>query len=180
MAKMKGARALFFLVFASVAAGGQAAQSKLVEGLCARTSGTQQFFAGGDDEVTKHPWHQYPSLGEVPRGQGDDTAITEAHNGKLLVTITEPTQDFVEYSTYCFGSHGDLLDLRFEVRTEWGWGQVREGVVKAGRLHFSSSHFFDAETDAPISKPQDADTSYMKPRIYMKSTSLPFYSLLKK
>lgn len=71
------------------------------------------------------PWREYPTQKDIPEiqpGRGESALLWNGREGDTLVRTEEPGQDFSAYSEYCFGKAGELTELKFELRTAWGWG----------------------------------------------------------
>jgi len=142
----------------------------------------QRFFANPDG---KKGWHEYRSIREVPElanDAGDFAALWEGPDGKFLVLMEEPGEDFAAYTDYCFDRKGRLLQLRFELRTAWGWGFREEGPVLKGAVVAQVSEFFDTKTEHTIQRPEVADEvpEALNPRLFLHREQLPFSSLLSK
>ena len=142
----------------------------------------QRIFANPDG---KHGWREYPSVEEVPELEndaGESAFLWTSHNGSILVSTQEPGEDFAAYTDYCFDSTGQLVQLRFQLRTAWGWGYREEGAIRKGLLVPETSEFFDTKADLHIAKPEQAAdiTDALKPRLYLRESQLPFHRLLTK
>jgi len=140
----------------------------------------QRFFANPDG---KQGWHEYRSVREVPElanDAGDFAALWEGPDGKFLVLMEGPGEDFAAYTDYCFDRKGRLLQLRFELRTAWGWGFREEGPILKGAVAVQVSEFFDTKTEQPIQRPEVADElpDALKPRLFLHREQLPFFNLL--
>jgi len=103
-------------------------------------------------------------------------------NGDVLIRTEEPGEDFVIYTDYCFDSNERLIQLRFELRTAWGWGYRKEGPVLHRTLTPKISEFFDTVTEMRIAKPEQAADipQALKPKLYLRKSQLPFSKLLSK
>jgi hypothetical protein len=142
----------------------------------------QHIFANPDGKLG---WREYRSVKDVPElenNAGEFALLWTGHNGSILISTQEPGEDFTAYTDYCFDSTGQLVQLRFQLRTAWGWGYREEGAIRKGLLVPETSEFFDTKTDVHIAKPeQAADISdALKPRLYLRESQLPFRRLLTK
>ena len=142
----------------------------------------QRYFADSDG---KNIWREYRSIDAVPQlsNDGGEIALLWAGgNGDVLVGTKEPGEDFAIFTDYCFDSNGRLIQLRFEVRTAWGWGYRKECPVLHGTLTPKISEFFDTTTEARGAKPQQAADipQALKPKLYLRKSQLPFSKLLSK
>jgi hypothetical protein len=133
----------------------------------------------------KHPWREYRTIKEVPELEndfGEFVQLWTSHDGNVLIRVEAPGEDFASYTDYCFDSKGQLIQLRFQLRTAWGWGYRVEGPILNGKLAPKKSEFFSTKTEMPITKPQQADDipDALKPIIYLRQAQLPFFKLLPK
>lgn len=140
----------------------------------------QRIFADPDG---KHDWREYPGLKSIPElefGFGESARLWTGQDGNLLIGTEEPGEDFAAYTDYCFNNAGKLVQLRFELRTAWGWGYRQEGSVISNALTHPTSEFFSTTTGKRITKPQQADdvADALIPRLYLLKAHLPFSSLL--
>ena len=84
------------------------------------------------DPDGKHGWREYQSVKDVPEielGFGESARLWAGSDGNVLIRTEEPGEDFAAYTDYCFDRTGQLVQLRFELRTAWGWGYRKEGLV---------------------------------------------------
>ena len=130
-------------------------------------------------------WHEYQNIKSVPELQlnsGSAARLWTGSGGNLLVRVEEPGEDFAAYTDYCFDKTGQLQQLRYELRTAWGWGYREEGPFANGKSKPKISEFFSTETEKPIKKPEQADDvrDALKPHIYLNKSQLPFFKLLSK
>jgi hypothetical protein len=142
----------------------------------------QRIFADPDG---KHGWREYRSVKDVPEldnDAGEFALLWTGHDGSILVSTQEPGQDFAAYTDYCFDSSGQLLQLRFQLRTAWGWGYKEDGTIRKGLLVPETSQFFNTGTNVHIAKPEQAAdiTDALKPRLYLRVSQLPFHRFLTK
>jgi len=142
----------------------------------------QRIFADSDGQ---HGWREYRSVKDVPElqlGFGQLARFWAGLNGKALIRLEEPGEDFNAYTDYCFGKTGHLLSLRFELRTAWGWGFREEGPVLNGTLRPRMSEFFNTKDEQPVTRPEQADDvpDALKPQVYVQMSRLPFAQLLSK
>lgn len=140
----------------------------------------QRLFA---DPNGKNEWKEYRAINAMPELSNDGGAFARlwsGTDGNVLIRTDEPGEDFAGYTDYCFDRTGKLIQLRFELRTAWGWGYRTEGPASKGTLAPKMSEFFDTTTDAHVTRPQQADDipAALKPRVYMKKSNLPFFRLL--
>jgi hypothetical protein len=142
----------------------------------------ERIFAEPD---SKHNWREYRGFKEVPELEndfGEFAQLWTSHDGNVLISVQAPGEDFASYTDYCFGSKGELTELRFQLRTAWGWGYRVEGPVLNGKLAPKKSEFFNTKTEMPITKPEQADDipDALKPMVYLREVQLPFSKLLPK
>jgi len=140
----------------------------------------QRFFA---DPYGKNDWIEYRSIDAVPQLSSDGGILARlwaGTNGDVLFRLEEPGEDFAAYTDYCFDSKGQLVQLRFELRTAWGWGFRKEGSVLKGILTPRMSEFFSTKTDMPVKRPKQADdiAQALKPKLYSRQAQLPFFKLV--
>ena len=142
----------------------------------------QRIFANPDG---KQGWREYASAKDVPElqlGSGQFARLWSSRDGNFLVSTQEPGEDFASYTDYCFDSTGQLIGLKFQLRTAWGWGYREEGAIRKGTLAAEISEFFDTKTELRIARPeQSADIpDVLKPTLYLQKSRLPFFKLLSK
>jgi len=142
----------------------------------------QRFFAVPDEQ---HGWQEYRSIEDVPElelGIGQLARLWAGPDGNALIRVEEPGEDFSAYTDYCFEKTGGLMQLRFELRTAWGWGYREEGPVVDGALAPRMSEFFGTKNEVEVAKPEDADdiAQALKPHLYTRKARLPFARLLSK
>jgi hypothetical protein len=133
----------------------------------------------------KHGWREYENVKDVPElelGMGQFARLWSETHGMVLIRLGEPGEDFAAYTDYCFDRDGQLIALKFTLRTAWGWGYREEGPVTSGELTAQMSEFFDTTNEAPVKRPKQADDipDALKPRIYTRKSRLPFAKLLSK
>jgi hypothetical protein len=134
----------------------------------------------------KQGWREYRNVADVPELDGDSGGTSAVGwiggNGDVLISTQEPGQDFAAYTDYCFDSKGQLIQMRYELRTAWGWGYREEGPISKGVLVPQVTEFFDTKTEAPINRPEDAASTRgaLTPRLYLQESNLPFFKLLSK
>lgn len=142
----------------------------------------QRIFADPDGE---HGWSEYRSVKDVPElqlGFGQLARFWAGPDGKALIRLEEPGEDFNAYTDYCFSKTGHLLSLRFELRTAWGWGFREEGPIVNGTLRPRTSEFFNTKDELPVTRPEQADEvpDALRPHLYARTSRLPFAKLLSK
>ncbi len=94
----------------------------------------QRIFADPDGE---HGWREFQHLTDVPElelGFGESARLWAGGDGNLLIRAEEPGEDFAAYTDYCFNKAGQLVQIRFELRTAWGWVTGRKGRLQRVRL----------------------------------------------
>jgi hypothetical protein len=128
-------------------------------------------------------WQEYPNIKAVPALQLDSGAAAQvwlSKDGKALIAVNEPGEDFTAFTDYCFDKSGRLVQLRYELRTVWGWGYRVEGAFAKGKIVPDVSEFFSTETGQPLDRPDGAADipKALKPRVYHSRLELPFYDLL--
>jgi len=137
------------------------------------------------DPDGKSGWHRYQSTKSAPElelGFGKFAAFRPGSHGRTLIGLEEPGEDIYSYTAYCFERSGRLVYLGFELRTAWGWGFREEGPVRQGALVPEKSGFFDTQNDHAVPKPENAEdlSEALKPHLYLKTSDLPFFDLLRK
>jgi hypothetical protein len=141
----------------------------------------QRVFA---DPQGKGNWKEYRTLKEVPELTNDAGAYAgflSGSDGNSLIITQEPGEDFTAYTDYCFEKNGRLLQLRFELRTAWGWEFREEGSIVNGHFSSRSVEFFDTKTEKMVPKPGDDANEVLanvKPNLYSQKSRLPFFKLL--
>jgi hypothetical protein len=138
------------------------------------------------DPQGKKEWKEYPNLDAAPILTLDMGATADlmwiGSGGKIFFEIQDLEEDFSFFTDYCFDSRGQLIQLRYEFRTAWGWGYRIEGPVATGTLKPKISEFFRTDTDVRIEKPRVADdpdfARFFKPKLYPRQSLLPFSKLL--
>jgi hypothetical protein len=131
----------------------------------------------------KHGWREYRTVKDVPEvelGFGEFARVWAGNESKTFVRTEEPGEDFSSYTDYCFDKAGNLLHVRFELRTAWGWGYRNEGSIQNGVLSAGTSEFFGTENGKPIPKPDQANDvpDALNPRLYLREAQLPFWKLM--
>jgi hypothetical protein len=141
----------------------------------------QRVFA---DATGKGPWTEFRDIRNLPDVNLDDggavVRLWPGSDGNVLVFVEEPGEDFEIRSEYCFDKDGVLSQMRFQVRTAWGWGFREEGAVKDRAVVAETKEFFDTEKNTSIAKPEAANDipEVLKPKVYAKTSDLPFAKLL--
>jgi hypothetical protein len=141
----------------------------------------QRVFANPDGKVG---WQEYRTLKEIPElsnDAGEYAGLLTGRDGDSLIITEWPGEDFDAFTDYCFDKNGHLLQMRFELRTAWGWGFREEGPIVKGKISSASSEFFDTKTEKVIPKPgENADEvlGAVKPDLYTRKSQLPFFALL--
>jgi hypothetical protein len=130
-----------------------------------------------------HGWREYRNVKDVPElalGMGQFARLWTESHGMVLIRLEEPGEDFAAYTDYCFDKDGQLIALKFTLRTAWGWGYQEEGPVTSGEFTPQTSEFFDTTNEAPVKRPEQADDipDALKPHIYTRKSRLPFAKLL--
>lgn len=142
----------------------------------------QHFF---EDHEGKNEWREFESVGATPEASNDGGTYARlwgGNKGNVLVRTEEPGEDFWIFTDYCFNSKGQLIQLRFELRTAWGWGYRKEGPILRGVLIPRISEFFGTNTETRINRPQQAGDipEALQPKLYLRKSDLPFFKLLSK
>jgi hypothetical protein len=140
----------------------------------------QRVFA--DPDGLNH-WREYKGLKAVPEGNPDGAVfarIWAGSNGQDYVLVQWRNQDWTWSAEYCFDGSGRLTQLRYELRTAWGWGRREEGPFANRKFAPETSEFFDTESERPIKRPEMAADvgSDLEPKIYRKKSRLPFSRLI--
>lgn len=143
----------------------------------------QQVFADPD---SKQRWSEYPGVmdaSDLPNDSGANYAASwTGSEGKVLIMMQGDGEDLGSYTHYSFGKTGELLSLKFERRTAWGWGFREEGPVHNGVSKANVAEFFETTNEKRIRRPRDASTipEALKPTIYKQLRRLPFANLIQK
>ena len=142
----------------------------------------ERIFANADG---KSGWREYRSATEIPELQldaGQAAWLWSGREGNILIQVQDPGEDFAAYADYCFDASGELVHLRYELRTAWGWGYREEGPVVNGKFAREVSEFFDTKSEASVKRPEQADdvAEALKPHVYLRKSQLPFAKLLPK
>lgn len=141
----------------------------------------QRIFA---DPEGKNAWREHKRLKDVPEieNSGHFAQLWTGTDGKVFVGMEEPSEDWITYSDYCFSKTGQLVALRFEVRTYWGYGFRESGAVVKGLFRPGKREFFNTDNQARITRPEQAEDfiDALKPCIYNRKSRLPFARLLSK
>jgi hypothetical protein len=171
-----------FCFFAQRTNAGPAGVHSAVAQLCGvdESKPSARVFADPDG---KDGWHEYRTARDVPEmtpSFSDFASLSVGKDGKFLIQMMEPGEDFDTHTDYCFDKPGNLLQLGFELKTYWGWGFREQGPIEKGVFHPGTSEFFDTKTERVISKPGGADDipDALKPRFYLQETRLPFWKLV--
>jgi hypothetical protein len=130
-------------------------------------------------------WRQYQNAKSIPELElnvGAAAFLWSGSNGNQLVSLQEPGEDFAAYSDYCFDKSGKIIQLRYELRTAWGWGFRQEGAFTKNSFRPETGEFFDTVTGQRIERPDQANDiqDALKPRVYRTTSQLPFSKLLSK
>jgi hypothetical protein len=130
-------------------------------------------------------WREYRSVGDVPEvalGAVEYAYLWVGRDRNVLIRMEQPTEDFSAYTDYCFDPTGQLIQIKFELRTAWGWGLREEGPILKGLLMACTSEFFSTNTEERISRPEQAAdiADWLKPELYLRKSRLPFFKLLPK
>ena len=132
----------------------------------------------------KNTWREYRSVKDAPEIQsfGQLAELWAGSEGKTFILLEEPSEDWATYTGYCYNKIGQLMALRFEVRTAWGWGYREDGPIVTGILSPKTATFFNTSNDASIEKPEQAAevADALKPSIYARKSRLPFAKLLRR
>jgi hypothetical protein len=174
-------RRLAFVALLFVGGEGRANQNPTAE-RCGvdQNQPAQHIFANPDG---KRGWREYANGNDVPELEldaGGFARLWSNRTGNILVRMEEPGEDFAAYTDYCFDSAGQLIGLKFQLRTAWGWGYREEGVVLTGKLSPEISEFFDIKTESRIARPEQAAgiPDALKPHLFLRKSRLPFFKLL--
>jgi hypothetical protein len=135
---------------------------------------------------SKHPWAEYKTIDAVPElstGGGVSAEVWASHNGSLLVKATAPAKGYKALTTACFTKAGNVTEVAYELRTDWGWYYKAEGPVVMYRFRRFTEQYFDSKTDQPlVVSPQQPDDNpkMLQPWLYLNARQLPFANLLGK
>jgi hypothetical protein len=140
----------------------------------------QRIFAAPDG---KHGWREYRHLTDVPELElefGESARWWAGRGGNFLIRTEEPGENFAAYTDYCFNKAGQLVQIRFELRTTSGWGYEQEGPIAKGSVMPQTSEFFSTKTGKSITKPDQAmdGAEALRPHLYLLKSQLPFSKLL--
>ena len=140
----------------------------------------QHIFANPDG---KSDWREYETFKEVPElhlDSGSFAKVWSGRDGKTHVSMQDLGEDFNTYADYCFDASGQLISLKYQLRTAWGWGYRTEGLIRKGVLVPSTEEFFSTQSGARIAKPEQAEDIHdaLKPQLYLHKSQLPFFKVL--
>ena len=177
---MKSLIVTFLICFASVQAYAASRNETWQRCGVVQNRKPQRVFADVDG---KGQWKEYRTLREVPElanDSGEYAGFLTGSNGDSLIVTEEPGEDFTAYTDYCFDKKGRLTQLRFELRTAWGWGYRQEGPIVNGKASSQSSEFFSTKTNESVPRPGGADDTpeALNPHLYLRESELPFFKLL--
>jgi hypothetical protein len=172
------------IIALSTRASGEQTQTALRCGIDQTQKPTRVFA----DPEGKREWKEYPKLDAVPTLTPDVGATADlmwvGGEGKIFFEVQDLEQDYSFFTDYCFDSTGQLIQLRYQFRTAWGWGYRTEGPTVAGTMKPKISEFFRTDNDVRIGKPKMADdpdiARFFKPTLYPRQSLLPFSKLLSK
>lgn len=141
----------------------------------------QRFFA---DPEGKNEWKEYsPHVApQLHIGGAAFVRLWAGSDSNMLFRTEQPGEDFAAYTDYCFDRTDQLIQLRFELRTVWGWGYRIEGPILKGSLASQMAEFFSTKTGMRITRPAQAGdiADALKPKMYLRKSQLPFFKLLAK
>jgi hypothetical protein len=129
-------------------------------------------------------WKEYSNVNVLPELTPDVGAsavqMWVAKDGNTLFSTQDPEQDFSIYTDYCFNPTSELIQVRYQLRTAWGWGYRSEGPVVKRVFKPKTSEFFAMSTGVQTDKPDGADDLpwATKPKLYLQKSQLPFFKLL--
>ena len=145
---------------------------------------TNRPYESSRTQKEKNTWREYRSVKDAPEIQsfGQLAELWAGSEGKTFILLEEPSEDWATYTGYCYNKIGQLIALRFEVRTAWDWGYREDGPIVSGILRPQTATFFDTSNDASIEKPEQAAevADALKPSIYARKSRLPFAKLLRR
>lgn len=114
----------------------------------------QRTFA--NPEGKKNAWREYRSENDAPEIQtfGQFAQAWTGPDGSALIRMHEFSEDWATYTEYCFSKIDQLIALRFEVRTAWGWGYREAGRISKGILRPRRAEFFNPHSNVSLAKPE--------------------------
>jgi hypothetical protein len=130
----------------------------------------------------KGGWREFKAVADIPPldlGGGAAVFGWFGMNGRALIEMQEPTEDWSSYTFCCF-DRSNLWLVRYGLRTAWGWGFRKGGSVIKGRLQTESTEFFETTHDRVMPKPEMADDipNALRPTLCLSKSQLPFSRLL--
>jgi len=135
------------------------------------------------DQAGKNHWRQYRSAKYSPsiQASGQLAQLWTGRDGKVLIRLLGPAEDWMTCTQYCFNKAGRLIAVRFQVRTAWGWGYREDGPVTRGAFAPQTSEFFSTSDESPITRPEMAGDipDALKPHLYLRISRLPFAKFLR-
>lgn len=144
-------------------------------------SAARRVFLSSNDELNPLTWTEVRKLLDNAADYSETAEVWRNSEGKMLVDIEIPVEDFSISNEYCFDRHGKLTRVLSVTETAWGWGHAYQASLAAnGKLADVRTHFFDTGTQARIRRPRNADDaqSALRPDIYLHVRDLPFGSEL--
>jgi hypothetical protein len=128
-------------------------------------------------------WREFKNIAEFPEltlDSGMSAQFWQDKKKSRSVYTVQPGQDFTILTRYCFDGGGALAQMDFEVRTPLGWGHRVEGSISGREFNARTAEFFDLKNGKAMPQPRGVGEapSDLKPAIYLKTTDLPFASLL--
>jgi len=129
-------------------------------------------------------WKEFSRAEDVPPLSRDTNeqmfAVSLTPSGHKYVRLMEYNEDASIFQTYCYDEAGILRSLKYEIRTEWGWGYSEDRIFGgAGQV---TKRFFDTASNQTIKRPRQADDvpSFLQAKVYRSFDALPFIELMKK
>ncbi|HVG32030.1 MAG TPA: hypothetical protein VM911_03090 [Pyrinomonadaceae bacterium] len=147
-----------------------------------RLFGDTRAYETGDEPAR---WQEFKTKRALQRAEvySAATAWTGSTGEPVVVNIdlTSPSGDWAQFNSYYYRSDGTLAKLRAEMRTFLG-----DVIIIRDRFYDSKSKLLQEKTrylDLQTRKPKkikEGDFMDMPPEVYAKTSTLPFYALLKK
>ena len=130
-------------------------------------------------------WAYFEKVKAVPKFEDDAGQMAQFWRGEKgsFVQMMRVERGFSMYYEYCFGEHGKLARLNYEVRSPYDWGFARTNKVDDdGELVGITQRFFGLKTGRNMLPPENArDAQWaLYPKVYKKFDKLPFAKLITK
>lgn len=164
------------------------AYSKQMDAYVKRNSRSGRFFgdaANYEEADAPARWQEFRNKRALERAEvySAATAWTNPAGALLVATfsLTSPSGDWAQDTTYYYRSDGTLAKLHAELRTFMGdLVVIRDRLYDPnGKLLQERTRYLDLQTRKP-KKVKEGDFMDIPPELYAKTSNLPFYGLLKR